>query len=171
MKGLALPIIILSLFSLPAIAADSPDQKFVKEAALANMAEIELANLANEKASNDAVKQFAQRVLQDHDEATNKLKEIAAQKNIALPTDLDSSHKRARDKLAKKSGADFDKEFMETMVKDHKKTVKDFDKEAKNGKDADVKALAGELAPVMHTHLEQAQQVEKEVKMKKTSSN
>jgi predicted outer membrane protein len=67
------------------------DRKFVLEAARGNMTEVELGKLASERASSDAVKQFGQRMATDHGKAYDELKDLAQQKGLALPADLDPS--------------------------------------------------------------------------------
>jgi putative membrane protein len=140
------------------------DRKFVMEAAKGGMAEVELGKLASEKGTNPAVKQFGQRMVDDHGKASAELKEFAGKKNVTLPTDLDPKHAKLRDRLSKLQGAEFDRAYADEMVKDHKKDVSDFRREAKNAKDADLKAWAGKTLPTLEDHLKQAQQMQTQVK-------
>lgn len=142
----------------------SADRRFVMEAARGNTAEVELGQLAADKGSSDAVKQFGKRMVDDHGKANAKLKQVAEKKGITFPTDLDSKHKQLHDRLAKLSGADFDKAYANEMVKDHKKDVADFKRQANSGKDPDVKAWAGQTLPTLEEHLKQAQDVQAQVK-------
>lgn len=142
----------------------SADQKFAKKAATDNLAEIALADLAKNQATHDAVKQYAEQLSNDHRQANDKLKSIASTKGIDLPSDADAKHKREHDRLAKQQGADFDKAFIEAMVKDHKTTVKEFEKEAKNGKDPELKQFAAGMLPGLRKHLQEAQQLEASTK-------
>jgi putative membrane protein len=148
--------------NVPALA--SSDRKFIEKAAKGGMAEVELAKLAQEKASSDQVKQFAKRMADDHSKANDQLKSLAASKGVTLPTELDRSDRRALDKLAKKSGADFDREYMEHMVSDHKKDVGDFKSEAKGAKDAELKSFAASTLPTLEQHLDLAKSTEAAVK-------
>lgn len=134
------------------------DQGFMKEATQHNIGEAELGQLASQRATSDAVKQFGQRMATDHGKANDELRQLAAQKNVALPTDTDSSHKRLHGKLAKLSGAEFDREYMKAMVDDHAKDVKKFQKEADAAKDPDLKSWAAKTLPVLKEHQTQAQQ-------------
>ncbi|MGZ9031671.1 MAG: DUF4142 domain-containing protein, partial [Burkholderiaceae bacterium] len=102
-------------------AARNPDQPFVEKAAMGGMAEVELGNLAQQKASSDQVKQYASRMVQDHGKANDELKQIATSKGIDLPTALDKKHRSDVDRLGKMSGAQFDRAYMSHMVDDHKK--------------------------------------------------
>jgi putative membrane protein len=86
------------------------------------MAEVQLGKLAAEKALSQEVKQFGQRMVDDHGKANDRLKQLATTKGVNLPTELDRSTQREMDKLAKLSGADFDREYMKHMVSDHRRT-------------------------------------------------
>ena len=140
------------------------DRKFVMEVARGGMAEVELGKMAAEKGASDAVKQFGKRMADDHGKAAEELKQIAQQKGLTLPADLDPKHKQLRDRLAKLNGAEFDKAYANEMVKDHKKDVADFRREAKGAKDPDLKAWAGKTLPTLEEHLKQAQDMQAQVK-------
>lgn len=145
----------------------NPDSSFVKKAAMGGMAEVELGNLAQQKASSDQVKQFGARMVQDHGKANDELKQIAGSKGIDLPAALDGKHRKDMDRLGKLSGAQFDKAYMNHMVDDHKKDIADFKKEANSGKDADVKAFAAKTLPTLEEHLKLAQSTNDAVKKSK----
>ncbi len=135
-----------------------PDQSFVMEAARGVMLAVVLGRLAASQASNDDVKKFGQRMVDDHSKANNELSALAQKKNITLPKDLTSAEKATRDRLAKLNGAAFDKAYMRDMVRDHSNDVAAFSRESKSGKDADVKAWAGQTLPTLEDHLKQARQ-------------
>jgi putative membrane protein len=135
------------------------DQKFIKEAAGDGMAEVQLGQLAEQRAASDSVKQFGKRMATDHAKAGDELKQLASQKGVELPTALDRGHQRLYDRLSKLTGADFDRAYMKEMVKDHDKDVKAFQKEADAGKDPDVKAWAAKTLPALKEHQDQAKQV------------
>jgi len=139
------------------------DQHFVMEAAKGGLAEVELGKLAKDKASSDQVKQFAQRMVDDHSKANDELKSIAQNKNITLPTELDAKDKAVHDRLAKLSGEQFDKAYMQHMLQDHRKDVAAFRTESKSGKDPEVKAFAAKTLPTLEEHLKQAQDTNKAV--------
>src|SRR5205085_8885052 len=100
-------------------AVSSGDRDFMTKAAIGGMEEVELGHLATQKAASNDVKQFGQRMVDDHSKAGNELKSLAAQKNVTLPTALDQAHQGDVDRLTKLSGAAFDREYMGMMVKDH----------------------------------------------------
>src|SRR4051812_3960546 len=138
-------------------AAASPDQAFAHEAAIGGMAEVELGNLAKEKASSADVKQFGDRMATDHSKANDELKQWASSKSITLPTELDAKHKALRDRLSKLSGEAFDKAYMYEMVMDHQHDVAAFKRESTSGKDPDLKAWAGKTLPTLQDHLKLSQ--------------
>jgi putative membrane protein len=139
------------------------DKKFVMDAAHGGLAEVQLGQLAASKGTNDEVKQFGQKMVDDHSKANEELKSLAEQKGVTLPTDLKPADKQFHDKLDKLSGAAFDKAYMQYMVMDHKKDVAEFKKEAKTGKDSDVKAWAEKTAPTLEGHLDTAQKTASKV--------
>lgn len=139
-------------------SVDLATKNFVLKAAKGGLAEVEFGRLAAEKATDPDVKQFGQKMVDDHSKANDELKTIAQQKGIALPTELDAKDKRTRDHLAKLSGAAFDRAYMSDMVKDHTKDVAEFRKESKSGKDSDVKAFAGKTLPTLEEHLKLARE-------------
>ncbi len=137
---------------------DMADKRFVMKAAKGGLAEVEFGRLATEKATDPDVKQFGQKMVDDHSKANDELKTVAQQKGITLPTELDAKDKRTRDHLAKLSGEAFDRAYMSTMVKDHVTDVSEFRKEAKSGKDSDVKSFADKTLPTLEDHLKLARE-------------
>lgn len=135
------------------------DQSFVKKAAAGGMAEVELGKLATEKASNDDVKKFGQRMVDDHGKANDQLKQLANQKGISVPSDLEAKDKALKDRLSKLSGTQFDHAYMKNMVRDHTKDVAEFRKESKSAKDDDLKNFASQTLPTLEDHLKQAKSI------------
>ena len=160
------------LFAVPAVAAEAPrgDAKFIKGAAEGNLAEVKLGELAQQRAASDSVKEFGKRMATDHQKAYDELRQVASQKGVAMPTALDRGHQRLYDKLAKLSGADFDRAYMKEMVRDHDKDVKAFQKEADSGKDPDVKGWAAKTLPTLREHQQQAKQAYASVQGKNSPS-
>ncbi len=127
---------------------------FTTKAAQGGMSEVQLGNLALAKAQSADVKQFAQQMVTDHTKANNDLKEVAAKKSVALPTDINNEQKELMEKLSKLSGAEFDKEYVKAMVEDHEKDVKEFKAQSESGTDSDVKAFAAKTLPTLQSHLD-----------------
>lgn len=150
---------------------DRGDRKFMEKVAQDNAAEVEAGKLASTKASNDQVKQFGERMVQDHGKAADELKQLAQSKGVDLPDAADRKHEREAKSLEKKSGADFDKAYMQQMVKDHRADLKELQKQAKSGKDPELKAFAQKTAQVVQEHLNMAQQVAADVGAKGGTKN
>jgi putative membrane protein len=140
------------------------DNKFIKEAALGGMAEVELGKLAVQKASNDNVKQFAQKMIDDHSKANDKLKEVASRDKITVPESLDSKHQARIDKLAKLSGDQFDKAYVKDQLKDHENDVDKFSAEAQGGSDPAIKDFAASTLPTLKQHLDLVKSLHKSQK-------
>jgi putative membrane protein len=137
----------------------SPDHMFVVKAAQGGMAEVKLGNLAKQNGGSDAVKGFGDKMVTDHSQANEELRQLAQQKGITLPSDVNSKDKKINKMLASKQGSDFDKAYIHDMVKDHEADVAEFRNEAENGKDPEVKAWAQKTLPVLEQHLATAKQV------------
>jgi putative membrane protein len=135
----------------------SGDRKFVEKAAVDGMAEVEMGKLATSKATDPQVKQFAQRMVTDHSKANDELKSVAGGKGIQLASGPDKKHQKDMDEMSKKDAKKFDHEYMEMMVKEHKKDVSEFEKQSKSAKDPDIKAFAAKTLPTLKEHLQMAQ--------------
>ncbi|MFP5284498.1 MAG: DUF4142 domain-containing protein [Thermoanaerobaculia bacterium] len=131
----------------------NPDEHFIHEAAAGGMMEVELGRLAAERAASPEVKAFGQRMVTDHGKANQQLMTIAASKGMTLPRELPAGMQRERDLLARMSGAEFDRMYMHHMVKDHKKDVAEFEKQAEKGTDLAVRTFAQQTLPTLREHL------------------
>ena len=129
------------------------DETFVMKAANGGMAEVELGKLAVEKAGSDEVKKFGQRMVDDHSKANTELKTLAQNKHFTLPTEIEAGQKALHDRLATLSGASFDRAYLQAMLADHGRDLNEFRREAKMGKDADVKGWAAKTLPMIEEHL------------------
>jgi len=163
MLDFAAPLIVVTPLLILACSSAKDSSKFATGAAQGGMAEVELGRLATQRAGDPSVREFGARMVADHSRANAELKSIATQKGIQLPADVDSEQKSEMDKLSKMSGADFDKEYMSAMVKDHQTDVKDFDTQSKDGNDAEIKAFAVRTLPTLQQHLSMAEQTAQKV--------
>jgi putative membrane protein len=137
-----------------AIFADStPDASFYKHAAEGGLAEVELGNLAQQKSGNQRVKEFGAMMVKDHSAANEKLKTLAASKNISLPTGAGMGAMATKAKLEVLSGDTFDKSYIKGMVKDHQEDIVLFKREIGEGTDPDAKAYATATLPTLRAHL------------------
>jgi putative membrane protein len=166
---LAVPISTYAAGEKASAKMPASDAKFMKKVAQDGKAEVELGRLAAERGTSDAVKQFGQRMVTDHGKAGDELAKLAQDKGVELPADMDAKHKRLHDRLAKLSGAEFDREYMKEMVRDHDTDVKAFQREADRAKDADLKAWAAKTLPTLKEHQQQAHQMQASVSGKNRS--
>lgn len=137
-------------------AMSSQDRNFLMDAAMGGMMEVELGRLAVQNGASDAVKQFGQRMVDDHSKANTELMSLATSKGITLPTELDEKHRAHVTKLSGKTGADFDRDYSKMMLSDHNKDVSAFEKQSTKGADPDLKAFATRTLPTLQEHLQMA---------------
>ena len=135
------------------------DRKFVMEAAMGGMAEVELGRLATQKGTSDGVKAFGQRMVDDHSAANADLTTLASGKGMTLPTALDAKHRATMARLSKLSGAAFDRAYSRDMLADHVKDVAAFKRQSKVAHDADLKAFAAAKLPTLEEHLRMAREL------------
>jgi putative membrane protein len=131
----------------------SQDQKFIEDAAKGGMMEVHMGNLGLTKGQSQGVKNFSQKLIDDHTKANNELSKLAQQKGVTLPPE---NHSDVPSSLTSKSGADFDRTFAKMAVEDHEKDIMEFEKEANSGADPDIKSWASKTLPVLRSHLDAA---------------
>ena len=142
--------------TVPASVSKS-DASFAVNAAMGGMEEVQFGRLAGQKASAQDVKDFGAMMVKDHTMGGEKLKAVAASKNLTLPDSLSADMQKEMADLQAKNGKDFDKAYMSMMVDDHKKDIKDFEDESKNGSDADIRGFADSSLHMLHMHLDAAE--------------
>lgn len=135
----------------------SQDRNFIMDAAMGGMMEVELGRLAAQQGASDAVKQFGQRMVDDHSKANEELMSLAQSKGITLPAQLDDKHREHLTKFSSLTGADFDRAYVKEMVSDHHKDVSEFEKQTTRGTDPDLKAFASKTLPTLQEHMRMAE--------------
>lgn len=135
-----------------ASSVSEEDSKFAVDAASNGMTEVQLGELAQQKASSQQVKEFGAMMVRDHSQANDELKTLAASKNITLPPAPGDDHMEHIKDLSEKSGKEFDKDYIKMMVDDHEKAIDRFEKCSNDAKDADVKAFASKTLPKLREH-------------------
>ena len=146
------------------------DHKFAMEAAMGGMAEVEMGRLAAQKGASDDVRQFGQRMVDDHSKANEQLMQVASSKGMTLPTALGAKHQAEMQKMSALSGEAFDRAYVKMMVKDHKKDVAEFQKEASRGADADIKSFAATALPTLQEHLRMIQRINDKMMLRKSGN-
>ena len=135
----------------------SGDNSFVMKAAEGGTAEVQMAQLAQSKTTNQAVKDLANKLIADHTKANDNLKPIATKDNITWPTGMSAKEQAEYNKLQALSGAEFDRAYVNNEIKDHKQDISEFQKEADHGTNPEVKSWAAQNLPALQEHLRMAQ--------------
>jgi putative membrane protein len=135
--------------------------EFMTKSASSSMMEIEASKLAQQKATNPQVKEFANMMVNDHTAASKEMSELATSKNITLPDSMSSDHMDHVRDLRDKTGADFDKAYMDRMLSAHENDVERFEDVAEDAgyEDTEVKAFANKTLPKLRQHHERAKQI------------
>jgi putative membrane protein len=149
---------LLGLAAVPASAAlSNADRDFVQKAASGGMAEVQTAQLAQQRTSSQQVKQFADRMITDHTQANTELQQIAEQENITLPSQPTGKDAAAAKKLSGLNGTAFDKVYAQDELNDHQQDIALFRREASSGQDPALKSFAQKTLPILQQHLQMAQ--------------
>jgi putative membrane protein len=138
------------------------DQLFARQATIGGLAEVELGKLAGQRTQNEAVKRFAQQMVQDHGQANDKLAKIARADKAKLPgkPDIDPDQKALREQLSKLRGSEFDLAYLSAQVGAHQTTAQLLEHEIGSGQDERVKAYAQDTLPTVMRHLEMARSLQ-----------
>lgn len=135
------------------------EKEFVSTAGMLGLAEVQMANLAQQKAVAGNVRSFAQRMVTDHSASSAELSQLATMKGLALPTELAGDAKAGLEHLNSLTGADFDRAYMQHMVADHEKAVAEFDRASTNTTDPQIKEFAVRNLPILQQHLVEAKEI------------
>ena len=133
-------------------------EDFVEEASAKGVAEIETAKLALEKSQNEAVKGFAQMMIDDHRQANRKLADLAKSKDLEVSDDAELLNQAKALILKMRGEASFDKAYMNNQVVAHRETIELF-RRGVNVDDAEIAAFARETLPKREQHLQRAEQL------------
>jgi putative membrane protein len=137
------------------------DKAFVKKALEGNIGEIEMGKLALQKSNDDQVKQFAQRMVDDHGKMQDQLKPAAEQMGVKVPDGPSKGQMKSMDKMKALSGDAFDQAYIKDMVKDHKGDDSDFKLEAQSTQNPQLKQLVMQSDQTIESHLQQIEQIAK----------
>jgi putative membrane protein len=143
------------------------DMQAMQKLAQADMAEIEAGKVAMQKASSSEVKKFGEHMVQEHSKMLDEGKKLAQSKGVKPPAATDKKHQEALKKLEALSGEDFDRRYMQQMVKDHEDVLKLAQKTAKDAKDPDLKSHVEKGTPHIKEHLDQARKIQASFKKAK----
>lgn len=138
-------------------------RNFVEETASSSMMEVELAQLAQQNAQSQEVKDYAQMIEKDHKQANERLKSIAQQKNITIPTEIKDDHRSEIDDLRDKTGEEFDKAYMDKMVSAHEDDISKFENMREDVQDPDLQSWIDNTLTSLRQHLDEAERIKESV--------
>ncbi len=144
-----------------AIITDEESTSFLVKAANNGMAEVQLGELAQQKANNQRVKDYGAMMKTDHTAANDLVAGLAAERKVTLPVTVSDEHKKDMDDLNKKSGSAFDKAYIKTMIRAHNETIDLFGQAADKVKDPGIKTFIDNALPRLKNHLDSAKAIEK----------
>ena len=139
------------------------DADFLVDAAEISLEEITLSKLAQEKATTSEVKQLAKEMQVKHEKSLADLKNLANSKMVTIPTTLTEDGNDAIEKLNDKSGTDFDKEYTDVIVNNHKDAIREFEKAANDSSDPDIRTWASSSLPDLRNHLDKSMDIQRKV--------
>ena len=149
----------------PTTANTEKDQQFVKDVVAANLGEVKMAQLAEQKAASKDIKDLGQMLEKDHSAVLTELKDYASKKNIEVPAEETQEAKDAYNDFTKKSGKEFDKDWCDLMEKKHKQSIDKFEGVANdNDSDPELKSFVNKTLPTLRSHLDHVMQCKNKLK-------
>lgn len=138
----------------------SGDRDFVNQAAHAGRFEVESSQLALQEAQDQDVRQFAQRMVDDHARATRELEQIAMRKGVDLPARLDSKNANRIARLRDTSPNQFAREYRSLQLEAHREAIELYEKAARDCDDAELESFAQRTLPTLRAHLQHLEQMD-----------
>jgi putative membrane protein len=167
MKSIIAGLFCCAALSLPALTqttsgpGGTSDQDFLDLAAQTDMMEAHLGQLAADQGSSQGVKDLAQTLVTDHTNDYKQLGMLASKAGLTIPKGLDEKHNKMIAPFEKLKGKAFDHRYIHEMVTGHEAAIAAYNKESRDGKNADVKAYATQTLPTLEKHLKAAQDLSK----------
>lgn len=157
-------VAVPTLWAQKVVTEDSPTPEgaFILDAAKGGLAELKLGKLAGEKAADPKVKEFGNKMVEDHQKANDELRQVANDKKVKWPDDLTDEQVATFKKLSQLSGPDFDREYVQDMVEDHQKDVNEFQQEEGRVQDPELKGFVSRTLPILQHHLQMAQELQRQ---------
>jgi len=155
--------VLLSVIGLTQTAPVSKtDQEFIDMVAQTDMLEAHLGQMAQDQASSQKVKDYAQMLVSDHTADYKQIGAVAAKIGATAPNGLGAAENHMIAPFAKLKGAAFDKHFIHEMIAGHTKAIAAYKREDAKTQNADLKAYIAQALPVLEKHLKDAQDLENE---------
>lgn len=143
------------------VVTDEKSSEFLKKVTNSGMAEVQMAKDAQQKATIDAVKNFAAMLERDHTAVNDQIKAFASQRNVSVPTTISDDKQKMMNDMNKMTGKSFDKDFISMMIKGHNDGIKLFEDTRDNASDIEIKNFADKTLPTLRMHLDSAKAIQK----------
>ncbi len=142
------------------------DAQFVVDAYSDGMAEVSLSERAQDKAVTPEVRELAAQMVREHEKKNADLKALADRKQYSVPTELSSRQSNHITRVSENTGIEFDKEYVDEIISDHKDEISMFEKAAEQANDPDVRSFFNNALPELRMHLDKAMTVKEQLKKK-----
>jgi len=129
------------------------------QAAQTGMLEVMLGKLAMQRGSSAGVKQYGEKMVDEHTRANQELMQLAMQKGVELPREMSSQNKALTDRLSRLSGTSFDAAYKQAMIDSHNQAIALFQAQSQQGQDPELKAWASQKLPNLQAHLQMVNQM------------
>lgn len=146
------------------IATDKESSEFLVRALDGGMMEVALGNVAAQKGQSDGVKRFGAMMVADHGAANEKIRSLASMRTVTLPAGTSDEKTKMINEIIEKRGSDFDKKYINMMVDDHQKDIREFESALDKVKDSSVQTFIRETIPVLKKHLDSCTAIKKSMK-------
>jgi putative membrane protein len=140
------------------------DRTFVTDAASSSTMEVQIGRHAAQVASSDEIRQFGQRMVEDHTKAREELRAAAEQDGVDVPEQMTPAHRTEVARLTKVAGTAFDREYLRAAVNHYKESVASFEQQAAQGNEPALKQFAIRTLPTLREHLQMAQQLQEQLR-------
>ena len=138
---------------------NAQDQTFIRQAALANSAEIQMGQFADSTADSSIIQNFAAQLVSDHQAAQNDLKSLGTKLNVSVLDSMDSGHTMMLDSFRMLSGRAFDSSFIINQINDHNQAISNYQAEISGGNKTEVINYANQYLPKLQQHLNMADSI------------
>ncbi|SNS91354.1 putative membrane protein [Noviherbaspirillum humi] len=136
------------------------DKNLMREMTQAHLFEIKMSALATAISRNDTVRTYAEKMLNEHVDALEDLRKLAAKSRVVLPGGLEKDQAGALHKLALAAGDEFDKMYLtQAGPESHQQSQRLFQEASGKAQSADLKDYAAKVLPVVNQHLQMAQKM------------
>jgi len=142
-------------------SASQKDKEFLAKASQGGLAEVEMGKIASTKAKDPEVKQFAQKMIEDHTKLLADMKPFADQLGVTPPAKLSVEHEQTASRLKSLSGEEFDKEYIKAMVADHHADLAEFSAEKASASDPGLRQAVANGTEVIRMHTQMIDKIAK----------